>query len=394
MAAAAAGQVRSILEQHAREQEADVEQHALGLICAEREELWAHCRQHDVEKTGLISRAFLCRSLDEVCGELGWQELLKRAAPHLRNDMVSYGDFLATPRVCWFHLGVAQVVAIARATLQAELHLSGLAALFDSLHNGSVQPRVAKQALRVLLPSLRKHQIKQLGTALFGDEPTTLSTVLHQLALFADPPTLDEPWMQPALRRLAALIEKYHGGPPLHCALIRFFQYANSDKNDLLSPTEFVGAFQSLGVYGASGDGEVPLLHRGRLHRLFQVIDNNNSGTVSFLELLLALDERPSKPELPVFPALEGGVPALLLVHKVAVLRICHALDPLGQGRISVDNFVELIAALAQVSGQPLTQPALTALKAELDGEDLSYEEVLRSFEVSAEGGPWQWGHH
>ena len=33
----------------------------------------------------------------------------------------------------WFHQGTAQLVSVARATAQAELRLSGLKALFDSL---------------------------------------------------------------------------------------------------------------------------------------------------------------------------------------------------------------------------------------------------------------------
>ncbi|CAK8997541.1 unnamed protein product [Durusdinium trenchii] len=71
-----------------------------------------------------------------------------------------------------------------------------------------------------------------------------------------------------------------------------------------------------MGTYDCSGDLEVPLLHAGRLYQIFEAIDGNCSGTISFLELLLAMDERSARPELPEFPALEGSLCATLLVHK------------------------------------------------------------------------------
>jgi len=391
LSASTASQVRRIVEQHAREHEVDMEQHALGLICSAKEELWRRCRQHDASGSGLVPRRVLCDLLEEVCGELGWEELLRRAAPGL-GERVAYGEFLATPRVRWFHLGAAQVVTVARATAQAELQLSGLAALFDSLQDGVVTPQLARKALRQLLPSLREHQRQQLAASLFGSEPAKLSAVLHRLALFADPPRLEEPWMQPALRRLAALIEKHHGPPPPHCALIRFFRSVDCENTGLVRADEFVKGLQDLGAYRASGDAQVPLLHSGRLYKLFEVIDGNRTGTISFLELLLAMDERSDRPELPEFGALEGAVPALLLVHKVAVLRICTAMDVLGQGRISGENFSEVVAALLEVVGRPLAGAGRRGLEEELQGEDLPYAEVLASFEVSAEGGPWRWG--
>merc|ERR1719188_278643 len=98
-----------------------------------------------------------------------------------------------------------------------------------------------------------------------------------------------------------------------------------------------------IGAPTASGDAEVPLLHSGRLYKLFSVIDDNNTGTVSFLELLVAFDDRPEKrPTLTDIQALEGEVPAMLLVHKNAVLRLCRALDPEDRGRLPAEHFAEL----------------------------------------------------
>eukprot|EP00439_Symbiodinium_sp_Y106_P038259 s407_g4.t1 len=115
-------------------------------------------------------------------------------------------------------------------------------------------------------------------------------------------------------------------------------------------------------------------------------IDSNQSGTVSFLELLLAMDERSERPELPKFPALTGVVPATLMVHKAALLRVCRALDPLDTGRLSVKNFVELVAALFQALGRPLAAAERRAIDEELKGEDLAYPELLRSFEAHIDG--------
>ncbi|CAJ1347876.1 unnamed protein product, partial [Effrenium voratum] len=163
-------------------------------------------------------------------------------------------------------------------------------------------------------------------------------------------------------------ILKKHG-PPLHSALIRFFRAAAPpDGSDLLGPAAFVEGLQALGTYDCSG-GEVPLLHAGRLYQLFEAIDTNSSGTISFLELLLAMDERSARPQLPEFPALEGSVPATLLVHKAALLRVCRALDPQDTGRISVKNFMELVCLLFSVLGRPLVAAHRRAMHEELSGE-------------------------
>eukprot|EP00434_Breviolum_minutum_P028399 symbB.v1.2.025123.t1/scaffold2419.1/size79635/5 len=105
------------------------------------------------------------------------------------------------------------------------------------------------------------------------------------------------------------------------------------------------------------------------------------------------MDERSARPELPEFPALEGSLCATLLVHKAALLRVCRALDPLDSGRISVNNFVELVSLLYQVLQRPLAEAHRSAMQEELSGEDLAYSELLRGFEVRAEGGPWLWSN-
>lgn len=391
VAVKAASRVRKIVEGYVRDHQVDVEQLALGLICAEREELWSRCRRLDATGSGNLSKPAICEVLDEVCGHIGWMDLLERMTPGPGNQ-VPYRHLLSSPKVRWFHMGSSDVVSLARATVQAELKLSTLAALFDKPEGGLVTPILAREALRLLLPSMQDHQRHQLATVLFGDQAVELSAVLHQLMLFADPPTLTEAWMRPALQCLANLVEEYHGPAPLHCALIRFFKSIDRDGTDLLRPSEFVHGFRQLGAYDASGEDQVPRLHSGRLQRLFEVIDKNSTGTISFLELLLALDERTERPQLPEFRALEGWVPALLFVNKGAVLNNCHALDPLDKGCISTKNFLELVATLAQVAGRPLSNTVRTALATELKEEEIAYAEVLHSFEVSVGDGPWQCG--
>ncbi|CAE7531982.1 unnamed protein product, partial [Symbiodinium microadriaticum] len=135
--------------------------------------------------------------------------------------------------------------------------------------NGTVTHHLASEALGRLLPSLRERQRHQLAKSLFGEETTQLSAVLHQLALFADPPELSEPWMRQALHRIGDLIRQRHGPPPLHSALIRFFKAAAHRQSDLLGPKEFVEGLQHLGTYECR-DPDVPLLHAGRLYQLFE----------------------------------------------------------------------------------------------------------------------------
>eukprot|EP00439_Symbiodinium_sp_Y106_P017809 s407_g2.t1 len=216
------------------------------------------------EGRGLLSSDDLCEVLAEVCGELDWHALLQCVAPSLGAD-VDYGEFLAAPSVRWFHLGIAHMVTVARASAQAgvknkctsrrflgitqdaeaeaELKLSGLAALFDS-PNGTVTHDLASEALGRLLPSLRERQ-------------------RHQLA-------------KQALHRIGDLIRQRHGPPPLHSALIRFFKAAAHRQSDLLGPKEFVEGLQHLGTYECR-DPDVPLLHAGRLYQLFEA-DSAHEG--------------------------------------------------------------------------------------------------------------------
>lgn len=374
--------------------EADMVQHSLGLISLSRNELWRQCREHDAAGSGLVPRADLCAALEAECGELHWDDLLRRLAPEV-GDLVEYGSLLASPRVRWFHLGPLQVIELARATLDADLSLSGLTALFDTLHDGIVTPPVAREALRRMLPSLPDAQRHQLASALFGDEPSELGAVLHQLVRFAGPVSFPEPWMKPALRRIAGLIEKEYG-PPLHQALMRFFRHIDQNQDEFAQMAELIAGWRWLGAEEVSGDDEVPLLDTARLIQIVEVIKGNRdyNDTVSYLEMLHAMDEGldDERPVLPETPALEGAVPALLFVHKAAVLRGCRALDLGDTGRISAANFVELTATLASVTGSPLSGAARATLEKELKGQVLHYADSLHSFEVYADGGPWQLG--
>jgi len=374
--------IRRIVEQHVRDQEADTLQHGAGLICSERDELWRRCRALDVSGTGIVSQKALLGILEEVCGELGWPDFLQSVGVA---DTVAYGEFLAVPQVRWFNKGSAtQVIAMAQATAEAELQLGGL-----------ITPQLARRALQRLLPSLREEQLVGLTQALFGNDPVELSTALHQLALFADKPRFSEPWMQPALQRLAVLVQKSYGPPPLHAALMRFFRRLDSNRNDLVSQDEFVAGIQKL-LQMQQGQLILQQQHQsfspGQLMRLFDAVDGNRTGTICFLELLLAMDERTQRPVLPEFPALEGAVPSMLYVHKAAVLQACRTMDTLETGCITVPDFLALVEALAEVVGRPLTAASRAALAKVLGGnEDLAYMEALGTFEVSACGEAWHW---
>mmetsp|Transcript_87344 Transcript_87344/g.252182 ORF Transcript_87344/g.252182 Transcript_87344/m.252182 type:complete len:439 (+) Transcript_87344:178-1494(+) len=395
--AKAASQVRRLMAQQAREYEASLEKEAVGVLCAERDRLWRRCRSKDAETSGVIQRGTLENLLGDVCGDIvsgGWDRILRASAPQLGDEVV-YGEFLSAPRVRWFYQGASPVASVARATAQAELRLAGLSELFDNeKEDGIVMPGEAVEALGHLMPTLRAEQRTQLAAAWFGEEPRELSSLLHQVALFAEPPVLGESWMRPSLDRLANRIEQHYGPPPLHAALMRFFRSSDRDRTDLLTAEEFVRGVVQMGAPSATESAEVSELPPGRLYQLFSVIDTNNTGTVSFLELLVALDRRDPRPAIPEFPALEGEVPALLLVHKNAVMKVCRALDTQDAGVISVANFSELVDALAQVVEKPLSSSARSRLEDELrvGQEELAYNEALAgpSFEVVAVGSAWK----
>eukprot|EP00405_Crypthecodinium_cohnii_P032463 CAMPEP_0206519004 /NCGR_PEP_ID=MMETSP0324_2-20121206/64898_1 /ASSEMBLY_ACC=CAM_ASM_000836 /TAXON_ID=2866 /ORGANISM="Crypthecodinium cohnii, Strain Seligo" /LENGTH=558 /DNA_ID=CAMNT_0054012433 /DNA_START=148 /DNA_END=1826 /DNA_ORIENTATION=- len=389
----AAHQVRKILEQQSREHQVSVLQQAVALVCSERESIWRKCRETDVLSMGLIPRDVLHDLLGDVCGEIdvgGWKQVLECCAPDMGRH-VPYGQFLAAPTVRWFHHGTASLCELARATAQAELRIGGLAQLFDSALNGVVTPTAAMASLKRLIPSLQDDQSRDLAKALFGDaasEPASLSLVLDKLADFAEPPELSEAWMSIALKRLAKLVEKSYGPGPLHAALVKFFVTHDTSKSELLTADEFVKGFQHVGASSVSGDAEVPFF------TLDAAIDGNGTGTVSFLELLIALHNRPGRTDLrqSAEVSLEGEVAAMLLVHKNAVIRLCRALDPEDTGLVSTANFMELVDALAKVLRRPLSRHAWARFEKELGATTgVPYLKALEvaSFEVIAEDWPW-----
>lgn len=384
-AASAASGVRSALDRQAREYEGDTTQYALGLLCADREILWQKSRMRDKDGSGRLQRSDICEVLAETCGELGWDALLRRAAPDLGNDDVLYGEFLSGPRVRWRHDGAGQVTTLATAALTSELTLSGLVSLFDSLGDGLVSPREAREAVRRLMPSLRDKERARLVNELFGNKPKELSAALYRLALWAEQPVLTEDWMRGALQQLRAYIERTHG-EPFHVGFLRWFQAINGPKRD-----ELVAGDRLVRVWRDTGCLEVAV-GRDKLSHLVSLIDQNGSGRVSYLELLRALDETQPKP-LPRALGLEGTLPALLFAHKAAVLQACHSLDPLDTGRVSAHNFLELCDALGSVAERPVKPATRAAFQEELGGRDLSYVEALGSFEVYTETGPWIGSH-
>lgn len=387
VAAAAVCQVRRMAEEHghARQKSSSLEEQAIGLINFKREELLRKFVENDLPGSGCLSRVQLGGALTEVCGHMDWCELLDRWLPHTPSEQTPYFELLRAARVRWCLHGPADIEALAKAAADAEIKFSALAAIFDVRvrSGGVVTPHLARAALRQLLPSLRDRQYHQLANALFGGEPLPLSAALHQLALFAAPPQLQELWMQPALRRLAACIQLQFGPPPLHAALLRFFTELAGDRQDVVEKDEFVAGMTGLepSEEKSPESGDFPSIDE--LRRLFDAIDSNRTGTVSFLELLLAMDERQRRPELPQFPALEGALPAMLFAHQDAVLRGCRVFDHTDGGFVSADEFLEVAIALADVIGRPLGGPARAAFEEELRGGDLCYAEVMRGFEAT-----------
>lgn len=373
----------------------DLAKCALGRICIDREELWRRCRESDSAASGLISRSDLCGALSAVCGEFDWEQLLQRTAPSLGSE-VAYTELLSIPRVRWFYSGKTNVVSLAQGTVQGRLPLSGVLALFDTMHDRVVRPVVPREILRRLLPSMQDHQRHKLASEIFGDKPDDLLIALHKLVLLSDPIEFEEDWMKAAFRKLAMLTQKKYGAP-LSRGLRRWFSQIDEDKDDHAQVEELVsGWLHLLRRQKPSNNEDSPPLDEHNLRKLGKAIQESRPRgrhvPISIVELLRVLDERPRRPASPSFPALEGSVPALLFLNKVRMLHCCHLLDREEQGQISARNFVELTSILASVVGRPLTGAARAALENELHAEEISYIDALSSFEVFAEGGPWAWG--
>ena len=87
------------------------------------------------------------------------------------------------------------------------VYLVYLVYLFTYTSNMILHTTFYTVSLRLCARFLRRErQRRQLASSLFGHETTQLSAVLHQLALFADPPQFPEPWMKTALKRIGQLV--------------------------------------------------------------------------------------------------------------------------------------------------------------------------------------------
>merc|ERR1712217_694837 len=150
----------------------------------------------------------------------------------------------------------------------------------DSAETGCVRPEVVRQALKGLLPGLHDKKVELLALAIFGDEASSLSEILNQLALFVPPPRLTESWMQPAIQQLAALIEQQFEGHPRHQAILNFFMSAVKNKSGLMSVEQFIQEFSVFSSEDSKRTGQDPvaLLGRARMERLFGMLDWNHTG--------------------------------------------------------------------------------------------------------------------
>ncbi|CAE7538404.1 unnamed protein product [Symbiodinium sp. CCMP2456] len=99
--------------------------------------------------------------------------------------------------------------------------------------------------------------------------------------------------------------------------------------------------------------------------KVADMLDTNNSGTLSFLELARGLrwtGQSPRPTEVQGFDEVLG--------HREALLRACRALDADGCGRLPAEVFASLLAATAPLAPAPEGTGAV------------AYAEILSSFEV------------
>ncbi|OLQ15376.1 hypothetical protein AK812_SmicGene448 [Symbiodinium microadriaticum] len=99
--------------------------------------------------------------------------------------------------------------------------------------------------------------------------------------------------------------------------------------------------------------------------KLADMLDTNNSGTLSFLELargLRSTGQSPRPTEVQGFDEVLG--------HREALLRACRALDADGCGRLPAEVFASILATAAPLAPAPEGAGAL------------AYAEILSSFEV------------
>eukprot|EP00929_Paragymnodinium_shiwhaense_P073647 TRINITY_DN37601_c0_g3_i1.p1 TRINITY_DN37601_c0_g3~~TRINITY_DN37601_c0_g3_i1.p1 ORF type:complete len:907 (+),score=183.50 TRINITY_DN37601_c0_g3_i1:44-2764(+) len=392
-----AARLRAMRQKLRQQWHGDIFRRALGLMAYEREELLARCRDADHQKSGVIPAAKIREDLVGLCGSLAWEEVLERAFAKDSAETwpdVRYEEVLLTPQVRWFfHFAtLTRLQRIAEVSSILELSYGELATLFDTLNTGDVSPKEAASAMGKLMPSLREGERKELAEALFGKSSVTLATVLHQIAAFHDPlEKADgfESWMRKELDSLGGLIGAAYGAPPLHEALVRFFQAMDAeDSVGILSYDQLVDGFLKLKA-DAGVDAAQP--SREQLVRMASVMDTNGGRTVSCMELLRAFASRygtsQQLPGLPVTPQVVGDLAAFLFVHKEAILSGCRYLDTDGRRTLSSKAFELVVLTLFRITGRDLRDTEGFQKMKDTLPDEVWYDVSLSNFEVTV-GSP------
>jgi len=350
---------------------------ALGLIHLERDRLVNTLSHLDGQRKGFVSGDVLVRVLLDVCGELDWSSLIGQSV-NLSGD-VDYGKFLRAIHIRWLYLGPEQATAMVRAMCHAELTLQQITTLFDFDGDGMISKTTFRRALRQLLPALCVDQMHYVSK-IFGDEPLRLSDVLERLVAFAPPMELQEDWVVDVLPKIWYLIQDWGGHNDPYETLLKFFKTYDEEGLGVLTVPQFVKAVQEVEFNSAQDPLSLDL---DKLQAIGQLIDIDNNGSVSFLEIARAHGSRYADVAEALMQESQCSCTSLLFVHHAALLQGCRHLDINGHGHISTDAFVMVVRELARVLNYPLTESQLVTLRTALGDSEFHYGKALSSFRVS-----------
>mmetsp|Transcript_54814 Transcript_54814/g.127614 ORF Transcript_54814/g.127614 Transcript_54814/m.127614 type:complete len:217 (-) Transcript_54814:147-797(-) len=172
-------------------------------------------------------------------------------------------------------------------------------------------------------------------------------------------------------------------------AVLTFPELARALREALLtaSPEDLEG-LEELFTDGGEVDME-------RLEVLVEAMDANDSGTISFVELVRALgplSDTSCPPELVEMAAVHArhgsGVMEFVSSYRGALLKGCRFMDVHGSGVLEPEVFIEVAEALGEVVGQPLSSEQLEGLRHVLGTRLVPYALALSRFEFVFERSP------
>lgn len=355
--------------------------HMQGVLCVHREELWTFCCANCVSPGRVAAPALAAElarlSFASAPGDAGvWMRVLLGGRFCFALDdegLVNYYTLLARFRVVRPMVGLqsghvynevfakAKMTHLVTAILQQEpSRLKEAMSLFDRCRStadigecGSVLSRL----LPALTPRQVHHILDTLQRSWGGARKVRPAQFLAALCVDYSPPrTRPKPRLRKSIEHIRSRLlpdqaEDHRDHRSVGEILLNKFLSWDRGGEGLLTHADIRFALHSEITVDLA---ECGLQSDGAMQEFMSYLDTNGKGTIGIFELLQSFTQAGTFPRKSnrqsatdaLSTDLADGVHALFLAHRPSLKRVCSALDQNGNGALSRDKFLFVVAAL------------------------------------------------